>query len=226
MENKKNKANKNEEILKSLPNAFLYKINEVLKGIELALIFHRAKPYRSDFVSSEYFNRVDFISSLKILGMLDTKFDIINFNIRTDKIYNISLKNEEDTVDFMDFVRLIRKIYKEQDKIRKLTFVDPEEKRFKVIVNEDYSEELIGDSNKLYWKLLSLLAQDKKCYKKEYTSAYDQLNNKDKTPFKDDYEFSPLLQTIDGEILFRDVHSEVITDKEYRKRKDRLEIDL
>lgn len=163
----KNKKNNNEEMLRSLPNGFLYKMIEVLNGINLAIIFHKNSPYFNDFVTPEYFKKLDIESTLKILGMLDTEFNIIDFGRRqTGPNFIIGLKNKEDKNDFINFIKLVKKCYKEQDKIKKITFVNPKEKRFKIIINEDYTDEIIGDYNKSYWELLSLLLKIKNATKK------------------------------------------------------------
>lgn len=216
--------NKNAEKLRTLPKGTIYDLKQILKIIEDILISHRHKPYTNDFFEMDFFQELKPLSVIRILKMLDDNFNVIHFQQReTSRAVHIGLKTDEDTTDFYDFQKLVNEIYTGPEAIRKMTFVDPKETRFKVVINDDYSDWQNADRNIQYWRLLSELAINGVAYRTEFRSAYDQLNNQDKNPFKNNYKHSQIIKS-EKERITSNIEMEIINGHEFREREKKSAI--
>lgn len=213
--------NNNAEKLKALPRGVIYDLKKILEIIDIFLIRAKPKPFIDDFFLKSRFNDFKEISVIKILLMLDKDFNIINFRQRkTGNGVHIGLKNENDETEFKEFQKLVDDIYTGPEAINKMTFVNPNETRFKIIINNDYSNWITADKNIQYWKLLSELAKNGFAIKGEYRSAYDQLNNVNKTPFKNEYLHTQIIKS-EKDRITNNIDMEIISDKEFRIREEK-----
>lgn len=214
--------NKNVEKLKALPKGVVNELKQILKIIGDVLISHRHKPYINDFFEMHYFQDFKPLTVIRTLKALDDDFNIINFQQReTSKAVHIGLKTDEDATDFYNFQELVNEIYTGPEVIKKMTFVSPKETRFKAVINDDYSDWQNADKNIQYWRLLAEIALKGFAYKAEFKSAYDQLNNQDKNPFRNNYKHSQIIKS-EKERITSIIEMEIINDHEFREQEKKL----
>lgn len=207
--------NKNVEKLKTLSKGMLYDLKKILEIIEVVLLYNRPKPYIQDFFKMEHFDGIKEISVIKILKMLDTDFNIINFNRRQiTHAVHIGLKKDEDATDFHNFYKLVDDLYIQPGTIKKITLCGR-----KASINDDYFHVLRIDGSK-YWELIEELSNTRCAMKNDYKNAYDHLVSPKKFPFKD-YKYSQIVQSNEGTII-SNIELETITEQEFEKREKRL----
>lgn len=208
-----------EKKLKTMQKGDLFCLKQILQIIYDILISHNRKPYWNNFFEMKYFEGLPPLKVRRILALLDDEFKIISYQQRdVDRAIDLKLKTMDDSSAFLEFKKMIDTVYAGKDFINKMTFVDPEEKRFKVIINDDYSNIWLADKIKKYWELLALVALKGAAPKTEYKNAYDQINARERTPFKDSHLYSQILKSENGKIT-SNIEMEIITDREYRKKK-------